>query len=215
MLRVWGRRSAFNVQKVLWLVEELGLAHEHVPAGGAAGRLSDADFLALNPHGRVPVIEDDGVVVWESHNILRYLAARHPGGGFWHPDPAVRASREGWMDWSHTALQPAFLNGVFWGYYRTPEAERDGPAIARALARTAELFGLLDRVLAATPYLAGDSFSLADIPAGTCLYRYHELDIERPRLPNLAAWYERLQERPAYRRHVMLPFAELRGRLDY
>jgi glutathione S-transferase len=215
MLRVWGRRSSFNTQKVLWLVGELGLAHEHIPAGGDFGRLDEPEFRALNPHGKVPVIEDDGAVVWESHACLRYLAATYRRGSFWAENPAGRAVVDGWMDWSQTALQPAFLNGVFWGYYRTPEAQRNWPAIGRNLARCTEYFGLLDTMLATRPYLLGDRLSLADIPAGTALYRYFELDIERPELPNVSAWYHRLQARSPYREHIMLPFAELRGKLDY
>ena len=76
MLRIWGRRDAFNVQKAMWLIGELGLPHQHTPAGGSAGGLDDPAFRAMNPHGRVPVIDDGGTVVWESHTILRYLAAR-------------------------------------------------------------------------------------------------------------------------------------------
>src|SRR5262249_8966273 len=120
MLTVWGRRSSFNVQKVMWLVGELELQHQHIDAGGKFGGLGDPAFLAMNPHGRVPVIQDDHAIVWESHAILRYLAARYSRGHFWSDDPAMRAKAEGWMDWSQTSLQPDFLNGVFWGFFRTP-----------------------------------------------------------------------------------------------
>jgi glutathione S-transferase len=119
------------------------------------------------------------------------------------------------MDWSQTVLQPDFLIGVFWGFYRTPEPQRDWPAIRASVARCARHFGLLDRMLADQPYLCGDELTLADIPAGTALYRYFELEIERPAVPNVEAWYRRLQQRDAYRQHVMIPFDELRGRLDY
>ena len=215
MLKVWGRRSSFNVQKVLWLVGELGLEHEHIPAGGGFGRLDEPAFRAMNPHGRVPVIEDGDATLWESQTILRYLAAKYGQGKFWSPDPVERGRVEGWMDWSATSLQPDFLNGVFWGYYRTPEAQRDWPAIDKSLARCTEHFQLLDGILSSQPFLAGERLTLADIPAGTSLYRYFELDIEQPDLPSVSAWYERLQQRPAYREHVMIPFTELRGRLDY
>jgi glutathione S-transferase len=144
MLKVWGRRSSFNVQKMMWLIGELELPHEHVDAGGQFGGLDAPDFLAMNPHGRIPVIRDDAATVWESHAILRYLAARHGAGRFWSDDPVTRASVDGWMDWSHTALQPDFLVGVFWGFYRTPEAKRNWPAINAALARCARDFGRLD-----------------------------------------------------------------------
>ena len=107
-MRIWGWRSLFNVQKVMWLVGELGLDHQHVQAGGDFGGLDDPAFLNLNPHGRVPVVEDAEAVVWESHAILRYLAARH-GGADWLPEnPAARAAADGWMDWSQTALQRTF-----------------------------------------------------------------------------------------------------------
>ncbi len=90
MLKVYGRRSSFNVQKVLWLVGELGLAHEHIPAGGDFGGLDAPSFLAINPQGHVPVIDDDGFTVWESHAILRYLAARYSPGKLW-PEKSCRA----------------------------------------------------------------------------------------------------------------------------
>ena len=117
------------------------------------------------------------------------------------------------MDWSQSELQVDFLDGIFWGYYRTPEPQRDLAAIDRSLARCGAHFRLLDTILATRPFLGGDTLSLADIPAGTSLYRYFELDIEHPDVPYVTAWYQRLRQRPAYREHVMVPFADLRGRL--
>jgi glutathione S-transferase len=215
MLTVFGRCSSFNLQKVMWLVGELAIEHRHIEAGGRFGGLDTPQFLAMNPHGRVPVIDDGGTIVWESHAILRYLAARYGSGRFWSEDAGERSQADRWMDWSQTALQPDFLMGVFWGFFRTPEAERDWPAIRAKVARCARHFRLLDQVLAERRFLGGDAPTLADIPAGTCLYRYFELDIERPSVPNVEAWYGRLRERLAFREHVMVPFAELRGRLAY
>ena len=211
MLTVWGRRNSINVQKVLWLVGELGLEHRLEPAGGPFGRLDTPEFLALNPHGRIPVIEDGGVVVWESHAILRYLAARYGDHALWPADPAAASQIDQWIEWAQSALLPTFIGGVFWGYYRTPEAQRNGPAIARSLEACAGLMRLLDGVLASRPYIAGQTFTLADIAAGSMLYRYYELDIERPEIPHVEAWYERLRGRPAYREHVMVGFEALRG----
>jgi glutathione S-transferase len=215
MLRIWGRRSSANVQKVLWLVGELDLPHEHVPAGGDFGGLDDPAFRAMNPHGKVPVIADGEVGVWESHAILRYLAAAHGADRFWPADPAARAPVDGWMDWAQTALQPAFLSGVFWGGYRTPEAQRDAVSVARALEQTARCLTLVDAQLAGRAFVVGETLSLADIAIGAHLYRYFELEIDRPALPRLEAWYGRLSERPAYREHVMVPFGELKGRLAF
>lgn len=214
-MRVWGRRSSFNVQKVLWLMGELALDHQHIPAGGDHGGLDDPAFLAMTPHGRVPVMEDDGVVVWESHAILRYLAARHGGSDWWPGDPAERARTDGWMDWSQTTLQRDFLTGVFWGWYRTPDAERDMSAVKVAVAACARHFLLIDSILADQAFLGGDRIGLADIAAGTHLYRYFELDIDRPCLPHVEDWYGRLCRRPAYAEHVMIPFGEMKGRLAY
>ena len=163
----------------------------------------------------MPVIRDGDTTVWESHAILRYLAARHGAARFWSGDPAARAAVDGWMDWSQTALQPDFLTGVFWGFYRTPEDKRNWPAINAALARCARDFEKLDRLLEGRSFLLGDALTLADITAGTSLYRYFELEIERPQLPQVERWYRALQQRPAFREHIMIPFGELRGRLDY
>lgn len=215
MLRIWGRRSSANVQKVLWLLGELDLPHEHVPAGGDFGGLDDPAFRAMNPHGKAPVIADNEVVVWESHAILRYLAAAHGADRFWPADPAARAPVDGWMDWAQTALQPAFLGGVFWGGYRTPEAQRDAAAVSRALDQTARCLALVDAQLAGRAFVVGETLSLADIAIGAHLYRYIELEIDRPALPRLETWYGRLSERPAYREHVMVPFGELKGRLAF
>ena len=215
MLTVWGRRSSFNLQKVMWLVEELDLPHRHIEAGGQFGGLDTPEFRQMNPHGKVPVIDDNGTVVWESHAILRYLSARYGDADLWHDDPARRAKVDQWMDWSHTTLQPDFLTGIFWGYYRTPEAQRDLPAIQRYIERCAAHFELLDDMLADGPFLLGKTLTLADIPIGTHLYRYLNLDIERPDIPHVNAWYQRLQERSGFRSHVMVPFEDLFGRLAY
>ena len=227
MLTIWGRRSSFNLQKVMWLVGELQLEHRHIELGGQFGGLDTRSFRREIPHGRISVIEDHGhsrskngvasaAVVWESHAILRYLAARHGGKTFWPDDPAERSFADRWIDWSSTTLQPAFLNGIFWGFYRTPQAQRDARAIRRSLDQCTRLFSLLDRHLDNRAFMLGDTLTLADIPIATNLYRYFNLEIERQsRLPNVEAWYLRLQDRPAYRQHVMVPFQELFGRLDY
>jgi glutathione S-transferase len=215
MLTVYGRKSSFNVQKVMWLIGELGLNHRHVELGGSFGGLDTPDFRARNPHGRIPVIEDDGVAIWESHAILRYLAARYGDPRFWSSDPLVRSYADRWMDWSQCSLQPDFLNGVFWGFYRTPEPQRDMASVKVKILQTANHLSLLDKVLAKRSFILGDQLTLADIPAGTHLFRYFSLEIERPSLPNVERWYRLLQERSAYREHVMICFSELYGRLDY
>lgn len=214
-LKIWGRRDSFNVQKVMWLVGELDLPHEHIPAGGKFGGLDSPEFLAMNPHGRVPVITDGENIVWESHSILRYLAASYGKPAFWSDDAKVRSQIEPWLDWMQTALQPDFLTGVFWGFYRTPEAQRDSAAIQKSIERCSQHFLLLNHWLRAKPFLCGDSLSLADIAVGTVLFRYFELEIEKPVIPKVEAWYQRLQQRAAYRDNVMVSFQAMYGRLTF
>ena len=213
MLKIWGRKNSANVQKVLWLAGELKLEYEHIPAGGAFGRVNDADFRALNPNGLVPVLQDGDFTLYESHAILRYLAAKHGGEKFWPADPAARARNDQWMEWSQSAFQPSFLGGVFWGYWRTPESQRNWPAIRKAQETCARQLTIAGRELAKHPYLTGDELSLADIPLGTMLFRFFELDLEWPKLPNIEAWYARLTARPTYREHVMVDFSDLKAKL--
>lgn len=215
MLKIWGRRSSINVQKVLWLATELKFPYEQIDVGGKYGGLDTPEFLAMNPYGRIPVINHDGIMLWESQTILRYLAAISGQSPFWLADAAQRGHVEAWMDWSQSTLQPDFMNGVFWGLYRTPEALRNYQEIALKINATAKHFKLLDQILSKQAFLAGDVLTLADIPAGTMLYRYFELEIDRPSIPHVERWYQQLKERTAYQQAVMVPFSEFKGKLDY
>jgi glutathione S-transferase len=192
-------------------VGELGLAHEHISVGGKYGGLDDPAYRAMNPHGRIPVIQDRDLAVWESQSILRYLAAEYGRGRFWSDSPAERSVVDSWGDWT-VASPVAEFNAFFWAWFRVPAAERDWPLIEKLRAGMAAHFRFLDSVLGEREFLAGDSLSLADIPIGCALFRYFESDMERPDLPNLAVYYGRLKQRPAYREHVMISFEELRGR---
>lgn len=213
-LTLWGRLSSCNVQKAVWLLEELALPYAHIPAGGEFGGLDDPAYLAMNPHGRVPTLKDGGVVVWESEAILRYLAARYGAPAFWSEDPAERAAVDQWLAWTAAALYRDWID-LFWRLVRTPPQEQDPVFIEALRSRTAERYTFLDGQLSGRPYLAGDSLSLADIAAGMTLYRWFEMPIERPALAHVEAWYERLRARPAYRKAVCLPFDDLRGKLTY
>jgi glutathione S-transferase len=203
MLKVWGRTNSINVQKVMWAVGELGRPHERIDVGGAFGGL-DGDYGALNANRRVPTIEDGDVVVWESNACVRYLAARYDAGGLWPEDPVARACADMWMDWQQTTLL-LDMTTVFWGLVRTPEAERDYPAIETAAGRLGSFWWRLDDHLAKRRFVAGDRFTIGDIPVGAACYRYLQLAIERPKLAAIEGWYERLCERAPYRQHVMLP----------
>lgn len=214
MLKVYGRGSSDSVQKVLWMLGETGQSFEHVQLGGAFGGLEDRDYRALNPHGRIPTIDDNGVVVWESNAIIRYLAAVYCRGTLWSEDPVERAGADQWMSWAQTTLYGHF-NRLFWLTVRTPEQDQNPDKVRSTLSRLVDCYRLLDDQLAKHAYVAGDHLTMADIPTGSTLYRYFQMPIERPELSNLQRWYRRLAERDAYRKWVMVSFDELRGRLSF
>jgi glutathione S-transferase len=206
MLKIWGRTNSINVQKVMWAVAELGLPHERTDAGGAFGGLDTATYKSINPNSRVPTIDDNGVIVWESNTIVRYLAARYGAGRLWPIDPAHRSEADRWMDWQQTTIAPDMFP-VFWGLVRTPPEKRDTAAIKAAGERLAASFQMLDRHLAGRPFVAGTDFSMGDIPVGCANARYAKLDIAKPALPNCDAWHRRLMERQGFRQHVDMPLS--------
>lgn len=206
MLRIWGRNNSVNVKKALWCAEELGLPYERIDAGREHGVVDTPEFRKLNPNGLVPTIEDDGFVLWESHAIVRYLAASRGAGTLWPEDARVRADADRWMDWVVSTLNPT-MRAAFWGLVRTPPAERDAKAIAASATRSGELLGMVDAVLADRPFIAGDHLTMGDIPLGCHIYNWLMLPIERPSLPHLEAWHAGLAKRPAFRKIVMLPLS--------
>ncbi|CAH0269719.1 Glutathione S-transferase GstB [Pseudomonas sp. Bi70] len=202
MLKIWGRKNSSNVRKALWCAEEAGIAYERVEAGGAFGVVDQPEYLARNPNGRVPMIEDGDLVLWESNAIVRYLAAAYAPGSLYPEDPASRACGDKWMDWTTSSFASEFRD-LFWGILRTPVEQRNLPVIEAARQRCLALLELPERALGERPYLSGDSFAMGDIPLGSFIYAWFEMPIERPPQPNLQAWYARLCERPAYQRAVM------------
>jgi glutathione S-transferase len=209
MITLLGRRSSMNVQKVEWALREIQLEFEQEEVGGRFGGLQTERFLALNPNSRVPVLIDGDTVVWDSHAIVRYLCARYASGRLWPEDSVERARPDRWMEWCATTLQPAFM-GYFWGWYRTPEDERDVDRNAALLTQSHAAFRLADRHIAESE---SEHLTMAGLVVGTQLYRYFTLDIDRPSLPRLEAWYAMLEERPSYRQAVMRSYEELKGRL--
>lgn len=206
MLRIWGRRNSINVQKVLWCCEELNIPYRRVDLGGPFGGNREPEYLRLNPNGLVPTIADDGFVLWESNAIVRYLAAKHGMGSLCPEGLAHRADADRWMDWQMGTLW-ASLRPAFIGLVRTPREGRDQAAITAAISKTAENLAILDAHLAGHDYVAGPAFTMADIPLGVTAYRWFGLDIERPPMDDLGAWYERLCARAPYRANVMLPLS--------
>ena len=202
MLTIWGRANSSNLQKVIWCCEELGLSFKRIDMAGAFG--FTPEYLAMNPNKVVPTIDDDGFILWESNVIVRYLAAKHGAGTLYPTDLRERAEADRWMDWQQTTLWPA-MRPIFFGLIRTPEKDRDQAALAAAQRQSEHVLGIFDRYLADRRFVAGERFTMGDIPAGIAIYRWFTLPIERPDFPNVERWYRSLTERPGYRTHVMHP----------
>jgi glutathione S-transferase len=204
MLKLWGRGNSTNVKKALWCLEELKIPYTRIDAGGAFGVVTEPDYIAKNPNQLVPCLEDGALVLWESNAIVRYLAAQYGDGALWCSDPAQRAQADKWMDWATSTLASPFRT-VFWNMVRTAPEQRDMPAVQLALTECARLLAIADETLGQQPYLSGAALGMGDIPLGCFAYAWFEMPIERPDLPHLKAWYERLQQRPAYQAAVMTP----------
>ena len=206
MLRIWGNADSVNVQKVLWCCEELGLSYERIDAGRHFGVVDTPAFLALNPNGLVPTLEDEGFVVWESGAILRYLAARHGAGTLWPLDARARADADRWVDWSNSTLWPSLVP-LFRAFYRTPAEKRDDAQVERDRQDALSVLRVLDAQLARQPWAGGEHFTMADIALGCPAWRWFAMPLERPSLPALERWFDALAARPAYARVVMLPLS--------
>lgn len=203
-MKIWGRPDSTNVKKVLWCADELELEYQRIDAGGRFGGLDEQDYRALNPNGLIPCLQDGDLVLWESNAIVRYLGARYGEGRIVDADPAVRAVADKWMDWASSALVSAY-KAWFINQVRRVAPERDDAAMERGRQTLADALSIADQALSRQPYLSGDRFAMGDIPLGCLIYAWFELDIERPPMPHLEAWYARLRKRPAYRERVMIP----------
>ena len=203
MIKIWGRNTSSNVQKAMWAVGELGLECTRIDVGGAFGKNKEPAYLAMNPNGLVPTLEEeDGFLLWESNSIVRYLAAKHDKAGVLEPrDAKQRALASQWMDWQLSVIGPA-ITPVFWGLIRTPPEKRDANAIGVGKEKTIAAAKMMDAQLAKTAFLAGPNFSYGDIPIGIMIYRYMQLIPERPPTPNLDRWYGAISSRKAFKEQV-------------
>ena len=206
MLKIWGRKNSVNVQKVLWCCEEIGVEYQRIDAGGDFGIVATLQYRSLNPNALVPTIEDEGFVLWESHAIVRYLAAKHKARNVWPDDLKTRAEADQWMDWSSSTFWPA-LRPLFMGLVRTPANQRDPHSLEDHRLTTGAVLVIVDRHLKSRAFLAGDAFTVSDIALGCGVWRWMALPIERPLLPNVQRWFDSLTRRPAYQKIVMLPLS--------
>jgi len=202
MLKIWGRNTSSNVQKVIWALAEMKLPFERLDVGGTFGKTKEPAYLAMNPNSLVPTLEEeDGFTLWESNSIVRYLAAKHTNRTLEPADLRTRALAHKWMDWQLSVLGPA-ITPVFWGLIRTPPDKRDPNAITAGKEKTITAAKIMDTQLGKTAFMAGNDFSYGDIPVGIMIYRYMQLIPERPATPNLDRWYAAISSRQAFKDQV-------------
>lgn len=201
MLRIYGYAQSINVRKVLWACAELGLSFEREDWGGPNRPTSDPAFLALNPVGLVPVIDDDGVIVWESNTIVRYLAATRGRGDLLPEDARARALIEMWMDWQASDFNNS-RRVAFQGLVRKNPEFQDAAAIERSLVNFTRLVAIVDAQLAMSGgFICGSRFTLADIPIGLSIHRWRSMPASGPHLVHIEEYYQRLSERPGFRQY--------------
>ena len=205
MLEIWGRPYSSNVIPVIWTANELGLKYTLQLAGGSFGKLDTQQYAQINPNRMIPAIRDGNFALWESLAIVRYLCDHYGADNLSPADPQTRAIADQWMEWSASkAFAPVIY--LFFATVRTQPADRDLAKIAVLRDEANEALIILDAHLADRPYVCGDRFTMGDIPLGCVAYRYFNVDVDRPTLPNVEAWYQRLAERAPYRDHVMRHF---------
>jgi glutathione S-transferase len=207
MIKVLGRSSSSNVQKVLWCAGELGLEVIHEPEyGGPFGNTDTAEYLGMNPNGLVPTMIHDGFILWESNAIVRYLAASFGDGGLWPTDIQTRAVADKWMEW-HTSTLGEVSFPAFYELVRKPPAQRSQATIDASVAAAAPVFAIMNVELEGRSHLLGEELSMADIVYGSTIHRWMTIPIDRQPMPNVEAWYARMLERPAYQKYVAIPLS--------
>ena len=206
MLKLWGRVNSINVQKVLWALEELRVPYERVDAGMAFGVVNEPFYKKMNPNARVPTVDDDGFVLWESNAIVRYLAGKHGAGTLWPSDPRQRADSDRWMDWAANHITPV-ITPVFWGLIRTPADKRNMAQVTADTEKIGPQFQVLEQGLEGRDHVAGGTFTMGDIAVGVNVWRWYALDVKRPKLPCVEAYHQRLKQRPAFQKHIMKPLS--------
>ena len=205
-ITIWGRANSVNVQKVLWCLFELDLPYERIDAGMAFGKNTEAEYLAMNPNGRVPTLVEGDFVLWESNSVMRYLSMAHrPGTPIYPQAPQQRAGVDRWLDWTLSTVQPVD-RPVFWAMVRTPAAQRDMVAIQKDVDAEAVVWKIADERLSGHRYFEGDQFTLADIAVGAFARRWFGVDgVSKPKFSHLGRWFAEISARPGFQKFIAPP----------
>lgn len=206
MLKIWGRISSINVRKVVLAAQWLGIPFERTDAGHEFGVVGTPEYLAMNPNALVPTIEDGAFRLWESNVVVRYLCAKHSMGGLYPQQLERRFDAERWMDWQQTTLNPAGRN-AFVQLMRTPAERRQPQLIEQSIAATEPLLRMLDAHLARQPFMAGDAFTMADIPIACEIHRWRGTPVPAIELPRVDRWYAGIRTHAAARGVLDIPLS--------
>jgi glutathione S-transferase len=207
-LTIWGRSNSVNVQKALWCLAELELPFERIDAGMQFGKNNEAEYLAMNPNGRVPTLVDGDYVLWESNSVMRYLCMAYGNGTPIYPiDPKRRAAVDRWLDWTLSTVQPVD-RPVFWALIRTPREKQDMTQIQKDVDVEAPVWALADRQLSTRQYMEGDHFTIADIAVGAFARRWLGFTgIDKPAFPHVERWYKDIAGRPSFAKQLATPMS--------
>ena len=204
-LHIWGRLNSINVQKVLWLCEDLKIPFERTDAGMQYGVNKTQSYLQLNPNGLVPVIKDNELVLWESHAILRYLSKKHDVTDILYPKSADQSAKiDQWLDWYNTTAWTV-MRPLFWGFIRTKLEERNLQELEKTRVQMSSILKILDNQLKSTPWVTGDHFTIADLPLALIAFRWFNLPIEREDYQHLSRWFKQIELRPGYIKYASAP----------
>ncbi|MEM0990887.1 MAG: glutathione S-transferase family protein [Pseudomonadota bacterium] len=209
MITIYGRATSSNVQLAMWAIGELGLDHERLDYGHKYGGTDTAEYRSLNPNGRVPVMKDGDLVMFESGAITRYLCEKYGKAPFWPDRLEDRARLDVWCEWIKSTLAPMWAQPIFWSLLKHPSGQ-GGETVQEAAEAVKPMFQILDQRIGEGPWLAGDDFTFADLWTGHLLYRYATLTFDKAETPNIDAYYARLTARPAFAEHVMVSYEPLR-----
>ncbi|MGI9483785.1 MAG: glutathione S-transferase family protein [Hyphomicrobiales bacterium] len=206
MITIWGRASSTNVQKVLWTLDELGLPYERVDCGREYGGLDTVEFRAMNPNGRIPVMKDGDVILWESNTICRYLCRTRNGTGLYPDEPQRSAEVEKWMDWQIATLWPSMRPMFFAAREHHDISVAHDEKFAATTASARRNVRILNETLAERPYLAGAEFTLADMPSIISINRWLFIGFNLDEAAHVEDWYKRAIKRPASAENVKASF---------
>ncbi|MBE88010.1 MAG: hypothetical protein CMM76_01055 [Rhodospirillaceae bacterium] len=208
--KLWGRPTSARTEKVMLALAELNIEHDYIlssatmgpdgsvtKGGKAFGIVDTTEYLAMNPNGTVPTINDNGYVLWESNAIIQYLGMKYDPGLFYDNDIETYGSAARWLMWENNQLIPP-MHELVMHLVRLPEDQRDTREAEKARQKLIKEFTIIEEQLGKTEYIAANRWTMGDIPLTIRCHRWHLFDIERPDMPNLSRYYSAVQKRPSF-----------------